>query len=133
MFYKSVKENDGTYSIRESKAGANYQVIMLGVRGCNVSRTLNRLYTEEAKAYTVYVVAWDFEGGKDFTWYYDSADANTDFENEDVEAEQWTAYRFDYFTNTNPRTRPHKITAEIEAKLDKLCEATPCKKESVCQ
>jgi len=46
MFYKSVKENDGTYSIRESKAGANYQVIMLGVRGCNVNRTINRLYAQ---------------------------------------------------------------------------------------
>jgi hypothetical protein len=47
MFYKSVKESDGTYSIRESKAGLNYQVIMLGVRGCNVSRTLNLLYAQD--------------------------------------------------------------------------------------
>ena len=44
MFYKAVRENDGTYSIRESKAGGNYHVILLGVRGCNVSKVINKLY-----------------------------------------------------------------------------------------
>jgi hypothetical protein len=46
MYYKAVKENDGTYTIRESKAGLNYSVIMAGVRGCNVNRIINRLYSE---------------------------------------------------------------------------------------
>ena len=38
--YKAVKENDGTYSIRYSKHGGNWEVTKLGVRGCNVTRTL---------------------------------------------------------------------------------------------
>ena len=38
--YKAVKENDGTYSIRYSKNGGNWEVIKLGVRGCNINRTL---------------------------------------------------------------------------------------------
>ena len=46
VFYKAVKENDGTYSIRESQAGCNYSVIMLGVRGCNVNRVINTLRKE---------------------------------------------------------------------------------------
>mgnify|MGYP000031099231 CR=1 FL=1 len=44
MYYKAVKENDGTYTIRASKAGGNYEVIKSGVRGCNVARILNCLY-----------------------------------------------------------------------------------------
>ncbi len=44
MRYKTVKENDGTYSIRESKHGLNWSIALTGVRGCNVNRTLNRLY-----------------------------------------------------------------------------------------
>ena len=46
MLFKAVKENDGTYSIRQSRCGASWEVIMLGVRGCNVERVLNRLYCE---------------------------------------------------------------------------------------
>ncbi len=42
--YKAVKENDGTYSIRYSKSGGNWEVIKLGVRGCNVNRIIARLY-----------------------------------------------------------------------------------------
>lgn len=44
VYYKAVKENDGTYTIRVSKAGGNYEVIRSGVRGCNVARILNCLY-----------------------------------------------------------------------------------------
>jgi hypothetical protein len=46
MHYKAVKERDGTYTIRESRAGLNYQVLLSSVRGCNVTRTLNRLAAE---------------------------------------------------------------------------------------
>jgi hypothetical protein len=42
--YKAVKENDRTYSIRYSQFGLNWEAVMLGVRGCNVSRTINKLY-----------------------------------------------------------------------------------------
>jgi len=45
--YKAVKENDGTYSIRFSRFGLNWEVILLGVRGCNVNRTINKLYRED--------------------------------------------------------------------------------------
>lgn len=41
--YKAVKESDGTYSIRYSVHGLNWEVILLGVRGCNVNRTIEKL------------------------------------------------------------------------------------------
>lgn len=48
MHYKAVKESDGTYTIRSCTAGLNYNEIeMVGVRGCNVSRILNKLAAEE--------------------------------------------------------------------------------------
>lgn len=48
MFYKAVKESDGTYTIRASKAGCNYrEIIMIGVRGCNVNRVVNSLYKQD--------------------------------------------------------------------------------------
>lgn len=46
MLFKAVKENDGTYSIRQSVCGLSWEVVILGVRGCNVARTLDRLYRE---------------------------------------------------------------------------------------
>jgi hypothetical protein len=45
MNYKSVKQFDGTYYIYESKHGLSWQVLMTNVRGCNVSRIINRLIT----------------------------------------------------------------------------------------
>lgn len=48
MYYKAVKENDGTYTIRASKAGGNYEVIKSGVRGCNAVRIINSLYRQDA-------------------------------------------------------------------------------------
>lgn len=42
--YKAVKERDGTYSIRYSNYGGNYNIVKLGVRGCNVNRVINKLY-----------------------------------------------------------------------------------------
>lgn len=44
--YKAVKENDGTYTIRYSKYGLNYEIVRSGVRGCNVNRTINKFYRE---------------------------------------------------------------------------------------
>ncbi len=44
MQYKAVRESDGTYSIRQSKYGGNWEVLMLGVRGCNVNRVIGKLY-----------------------------------------------------------------------------------------
>lgn len=44
MMYKSVKENDGTYTIRASLHGANWDIVLSGVRGCNVNRIINKLY-----------------------------------------------------------------------------------------
>lgn len=46
MRFKAVRENDGTYSIRQSVCGLSWEVILLGVRGCNISRVLDRLYRE---------------------------------------------------------------------------------------
>lgn len=45
--YFSVRENDGTYTIRFSRHGCNSVIVLSGVRGCNVSRTINRLYLED--------------------------------------------------------------------------------------
>ena len=46
--YKAVRENDGTYSIRGSIAGLNYsEIVMTGVRGCNVQRVLTKLVLEQ--------------------------------------------------------------------------------------
>ena len=45
--YKAVKENDGTYTIRYSKHGLNYEIVRSGVRGCNVSRIIDKFYRED--------------------------------------------------------------------------------------
>lgn len=48
LMYKAVKENDGTYTIRYSKAGLNYsEIVESGVRGCNVNRRINHWYSKE--------------------------------------------------------------------------------------
>jgi len=50
VHYKAVRELDGTFSIRASVAGCNYSdILMLGVRPCNVNRVVNRLYTEDTR------------------------------------------------------------------------------------
>lgn len=50
MRYKAVRELDNTYSIRASVMGMNYsEVVMLGVRPCNVEKTLAKLNAEDAK------------------------------------------------------------------------------------
>lgn len=45
--YRSKKQRDGTYRIEESNFGLNWSILLTGVRGCNVSRTINRLYLED--------------------------------------------------------------------------------------
>lgn len=51
MFYRSVRENDGTYTIRGSVAGLNYnEIVKMGVRGCNVNRTINKLHAQDNRA-----------------------------------------------------------------------------------
>lgn len=48
MYYKAVRESDGTYTIRESKAGCSYHdIVYSGVRGCNVNKIINRLNNED--------------------------------------------------------------------------------------
>ena len=47
MLYRSVKENDGTYTIRQSRHGCNWDILKSGVRGCNVNRTINKLYRKD--------------------------------------------------------------------------------------
>lgn len=42
--YKTIKENDGTYSIRYSKMGGNWEITILGIRGCNVNRVINEYF-----------------------------------------------------------------------------------------
>lgn len=44
MFYRAVKENDGTYSIRSSEFGGNFTIVKIGVRACNVNRIIARLH-----------------------------------------------------------------------------------------
>lgn len=39
----SKKQNDGTYTIYKSSFGANSEIFMDGVRGCNVSKLINKL------------------------------------------------------------------------------------------
>jgi hypothetical protein len=50
VYYKAVRENDGTYTIRASRSGCSYrEIVKSGVRGCNVNRTINRLYREDCR------------------------------------------------------------------------------------
>jgi hypothetical protein len=51
MRFKPVKESDGTYTIRGSVAGANFnEIVRSGVRGCNVNRTIETLIRQERTA-----------------------------------------------------------------------------------
>jgi hypothetical protein len=46
MYFIAVKENDRTYSIRQSVMGCNYEIIKMGVRGCNVNAVIRKLRRE---------------------------------------------------------------------------------------
>lgn len=78
---------------------------------------------------TVYVVAWSFDTGGGFDWYYTAASADRAFEEEKQNAdspelarEGWTAYRFTVEVTGNS---PEEITDEIDAELLGLCDAAP--------
>jgi hypothetical protein len=45
--YRAIKESDGTYTIRYSTYGGNYEIIKTGVRGCNVKRIIDKLVWED--------------------------------------------------------------------------------------
>jgi len=47
MQYKAVKQNDNTYSIYQSQFGLNWEIILTGVRGCNVSKVINKLHYQD--------------------------------------------------------------------------------------
>jgi len=44
--YFSEKQSDGSYYILFSRHGANSEIVLTDVRGCNVNRTINRLYSK---------------------------------------------------------------------------------------
>jgi len=39
----SRKQNDGTYTIYRSNFGANSEIFLDGIRGCNVQKIINKL------------------------------------------------------------------------------------------
>ncbi len=76
---------------------------------------------------TVHVVAWHYDGGAGFDWYFkpDAADAAFETEKQtarELSAESWTAYRFDYQPTA---TTPEAITDEIDGQIDHLCSTAP--------
>jgi hypothetical protein len=46
MKYTSRKQNDGTYNVLQSISGLNWEIILIGIRGCNVERMINKLYKD---------------------------------------------------------------------------------------
>jgi hypothetical protein len=44
MKYTSSKQKDGTYNILQSTFGLNWEIVLIGIRGCNVEKTINKLY-----------------------------------------------------------------------------------------
>lgn len=73
---------------------------------------------------TVYVIAWQYNTGAGFDWYYKEADADKAWQEEkaniiELTDENWTAFRFVHKTTKNKSA----ITDEIDAQLDNLCEA----------
>lgn len=95
------------------------------------------LVNEPDRKFQVYVVAWQYDGGAGFDWYWQASRAAQAFreELENVEKhrdEGWSAYRFNFDTDTNPhadateiteeiRKDRQEITDEIDALLDDLC------------
>lgn len=72
----------------------------------------------------VFVVAWHYNGGAGFDWYYTADAANKAFEEEKVNAvtfadNDWTAYRFDF---NSLSSESEAITEEIDSQLDELSE-----------
>lgn len=81
----------------------------------------------------VYVVAWRYEGGGGFDWYYEPRDAEKAWVAELKNVEQfrdsgWTAYKFQYSTGiaatrkTITHDQRNLITRNIDDYLDELCD-----------
>ena len=71
----------------------------------------------------VFVVAWHYDGGAGFDWYYTAKDADEAFEEEKenvltFSADKWEAYRFDFLSEC---VAPDTVTREIDSNLDDLC------------
>ncbi len=72
----------------------------------------------------VFVVAWEYDTGGGFDWYYNAYAADVEFEVEKrnchdpiLAKENWTAFRFDVEVESFETT-----TDEIDAKLCELCD-----------
>jgi len=83
---------------------------------------------------TVYVNAWQYNGGAGFDWYRLPGDADKAFEEEkdncdEYKDEGWSAYRFDVVVSS--KASDEEITQTIDAQLDELCVAAEQKKENV--
>lgn len=81
----------------------------------------------------VYVVAWHYEGGSGFDWYFAAEQADVAYAKEvektqQLKEEGWSAYRFDFQTDT---TQAQAITAAIDADLDELCVNASRKAENI--
>ncbi len=46
MRYAARKQSDGTYHIVQSHFGLNWEIIRVGIRGCNVNRVIASLYAQ---------------------------------------------------------------------------------------
>lgn len=80
----------------------------------------------------VFVTAWHYQGGGGFEWFWtpeaaDKAFADEQTNVEELRADSWTAYRFDYespvHTTRESATTEQRdaITREIDEQLDELC------------
>jgi hypothetical protein len=73
----------------------------------------------------VHVVAWEYEGGGGFDWYYEEEKADEAFEKEQFNVKElvgsnWTAFRFN--VDVGDLTDQDQITALIDGQLIELCD-----------
>lgn len=79
---------------------------------------------------TVYVVAWDFEGGGGFDWYFNAADQAEAYTTEKYNCAQfadsgWTAYQFN--VEVPAELSNDEITNFIDDDLLYLCDTATIK------
>ena len=79
---------------------------------------------------TVYVVAWEYDTGGGFDWYFTSEAADKEFEAEKINCldanlalENWTAARYNFDTELDPETQGDEITERIDSVCCELFEA----------
>lgn len=88
-----------------------------------------------SKKYSVYVVAWEYNGGGGFNWYNNPKRADKAFEEEkrnannpDFARDGWTAFRFDVKVKSDPsRVKPggntdNAVSREIDIRLTALTD-----------